>query len=146
MPEKKRGAEIEALAVGQDIPATILEMCGLPVPETYQGASLLPLMEGRETDWREDVFLENLFTDQGYPRQDAVRSEQYKYIRYFSRENDRGQYLPDGIAGEKPIYEELFDLNNDPTEQINLAEKPEFQMILNAHRERCRELADELSK
>ncbi len=146
LPEKKRGVEIEALAVGQDIPATILEMCGLPVPETYQGASLLPLMEGRETDWREDVFLENLFTDQGYPRQDAVRSEQYKYIRYFSRENDRGQYLPDGIAKEQPIYEELFDLKNDPTEQINLAENLEFQMILNAHRERCRELADELSK
>ena len=146
LPENRRGAEIEALAVGQDIPATILDMCGLAVPETYQGASLLPLMEGREENWREDVFLENLFTDQGYPRQDAVRSEQYKYIRYFSRENDRRQYLPDGIEGEMPIYEELFDLKNDPTEQINLAEDPEFLSILNAHRERCKELAGELSE
>ena len=45
-----------------------------------------------------------------------------------------------------PIYEELFDLKNDPTEQINLAEDPEFLSILNAHRERCKELAGELSE
>ncbi|MDA7920642.1 sulfatase-like hydrolase/transferase [Verrucomicrobiales bacterium] len=146
LPESNRGASLDELAVGQDIPATILDLCGIEVPATYQGASLLPLMEGREEDWRTDVFLENLFTDQGYPRHDAVRSEQYKYIRYFSRENDRKQYLPDGIAGEEPIYEELFDLKNDPTEQVNLAENHAFAEVLKAHRERCRELASELSQ
>ncbi len=146
LPETHRGAHLDALVAGQDIPATLLEMCGIEIPDTYQGESFLAVMEGRAADWREDIFLENLFTEQGYPRQEAVRSGQYKYIRYFSKDNDRKQYLPDGIAGEKPIYEELFDLNNDPTEQVNLAEDAEFQMILNAHRERCGELATELSK
>ena len=132
------------LVVGQDIPATLLDMVGIDVPNTYQGVSMLPLMEGQEVDWRQDVFLENLFTDQGYARQDSVRSERYKYIRYYSKEADRKQYLPDGIAGEAPIYEELFDLEADPKEQRNLASNPEFASILQAQRARCDELVTEL--
>ncbi|HAV14691.1 MAG TPA: mucin-desulfating sulfatase (N-acetylglucosamine-6-sulfatase) [Opitutae bacterium] len=140
----KRGVQRTDLVVGQDIPATLLDMVGIDVPNTYQGVSMLPLMEGQEVDWRQDVFLENLFTDQGYARQDSVRSERYKYIRYYSKEADRKQYLPDGIAGEAPIYEELFDLEADPKEQRNLASNPEFASILQAQRARCDELVTEL--
>ncbi len=146
LAEKHHGTQLAALAVGQDIPATILDMCGVKVPDSYQGASLLPLMEGRSVKWRHDVFLENLFTSQGYPRQEAVRSERYKYIRYFSRKNDRNKYLPDGIVGEKAIYEELFDLQNDQKEQVNLAHNPKYAEVLTAHRKRCQELVTELAQ
>lgn len=141
-----RGLERSELVVGQDIPATLLDMCGLPTPETYQGMSMLPLIEGTDTDWRQDVFLENLFTDQGYPRQQGVRGERYKYIRYFSKDDDRLQYLPDGIEGEQPIYEELFDLEADPKEQQNLAKNPEYASVLAAYRARCQELDTELAQ
>ncbi len=139
--EKSRGTTIEQLVVGQDIPATILDMCGVDVPGSYQGKSMLPLMEGKQVPWREDVFLENLFTDQGYPREESVRGKEYKYTRYFSRENDRKLYLPENsIAGEKPVYEELFNLKKDPTEMNNLAGNPEYEAILDTYRERCQEL------
>lgn len=144
LPEGKRGVQRTDLVVGQDIPATLLDMVGIAVPNTYQGVSMVPLIEGQEVDWRQDVFLENLFTDQGYARQDSVRSERYKYIRYYSKEADRKQYLPDGIAGEAPIYEELFDLESDPKEQRNLVSNPEFASILQAQRARCDELVTEL--
>ncbi len=144
--EKQRGVQLPHLAVGQDIPATLLDICGVEVPDSYQGVSLLPLIQGQKVDWRKDIFLENLFTDQGYPRQEAVRSEHFKYIRYFSREKDRKQYLPDGIPGETPIYEELFDLRKDRKEQVNLANDPNYQSVLKAHQKRCIELAKELSQ
>ena len=141
MDSSQTGKRLDSLVVGQDIPATILEMCGVKVPDTYQGQSLVPLLEGNSVDWRKDVFLENLFTDQEYPRAESVRGERFKYIRYFSREKDRGQYLPDAsIEGEQPIYEELFDLSKDPKEQTNLATNPEYASILKVHRERCQEL------
>ncbi|MCH6258700.1 sulfatase-like hydrolase/transferase [Puniceicoccaceae bacterium K14] len=146
LEESKRGLRCTDLVVGQDIPATLLDIVGIDIPITYQGVSLVPLIEGREVDWRQDVFLENLFTDQGYARQESVRNERYKYIRYYSKEADRNQYLPDGIAGETPIYEELFDLEADPKELRNLASNPEFVSILQAHRLRCDELVTELKR
>lgn len=145
LAKSKRGVQRAELVVGQDIPATLLDMCGLEVPETYQGASMLPLIEGGKVAWRKDIFLENLFTDQGYPRQDAVRGERFKYIRYYSKDNDRNQYLPDGVEGEEPIYEELFDINVDPKEQRNLAKNPEYASVLSGYRTRCKELAAEIS-
>lgn len=145
--EENRGRKVDALVVGQDVPATILELCGLPVPESYQGESMVPLIEGKKTAWRQEVFCESLFTDQGYPRMEAVRGKKWKYIRYFSKENDRKQYLPDAsINGEQPIYEELFDLENDPNEQVNLATNPEYASVLKGYRDRCQELVVELAQ
>ncbi|MGB7325105.1 MAG: sulfatase-like hydrolase/transferase [Rubripirellula sp.] len=145
--DNERGKTIDKLVVGQDVPATMLELCGLPIPSTYQGKSLLPLIQGRQVSWREDVFCENLFTDQGYPRMEAVRGKQWKYIRYFSREHDRTKYLPEAsINGEQPIYEELFDLKSDPQEQKNLANLPEYESVLKEHRARCQVLVTELAK
>ncbi|MDF7800129.1 sulfatase-like hydrolase/transferase [Pontiellaceae bacterium B1224] len=146
-PAKIQGMVVDELVVGQDLPATILELCGVPVPETYQGQSMVPLIAGKKVEWREEVFCENLFTDQGYPRMEAVRGTEWKYIRYFSKENDRKQYLPDAsIEGEQPIYEELFNLKDDPKEQNNLAANPEYKNVLDQYRTRCQELVTELAE
>jgi len=84
---------------------------------------------------------------QGYPRQEAVRSKRYKYIRYFSKDNDRDQYLPNrSIEGEAPIYEELFDLQNDPNELTNLAPSLGHAEVLQTYRDRCQELLFELAQ
>lgn len=147
LSEGQTGKRLDNLVVGQDIPATILDMAGLDIPESYQGVSVLPLLASEDVDWRKDVFLENLFTDQGYPRMEAVRGEKYKYIRYFSKENDRKKYLPEAsINGEEAIYEELFDLESDPEERMNLAVVDEFKDTLEQYRERCKVLVKELAQ
>ena len=145
--DKTKSKVVDELVVGQDIPATILEMCGVKVPESYQGKSMLPLIDGNNENWREDIFLENLFTDQGYPRQEGVRSKQFKYIRSFSKVNDRNKYIPEQTieTDEQPIYEELFDIINDPKEQNNLVGNKDYIDILNAYRERCKTLVSELN-
>ena len=49
-----------------------------------QGHSLLPLVRGRQTPWREDFFCENNFRqpDQDYPMIEGVRTTRWKYVRY----------------------------------------------------------------
>lgn len=147
LPEAARGKQRDELVVGQDVSATLIDLCGLEVPDAYQGVSLRSLIEGKSVPWREEIFLENLFTDQGYPRAEAVRSKEYKYVRYFSREKDRKQYLPEAsINGEAPIHEELFYLKTDPTEQHNLAQQPDHADMLETLRTRCQELVTQLAK
>lgn len=144
---EERGKTISALITGQDLPATILDLCGTPIPDSYQGKSLLPLIKNESAEWREEVFCENLFTDQGYPRMEAIRGKEWKYIRYFSRENDRLKYLPEAsMNGEEPIHEELFHLTVDPKESKNLAKDPAHAETLKKYRTLCQEKLVEVSK
>lgn len=145
LAKKHCGKHISEMVVGQDIPATILDLCGLDVPTSYQGRSVVPLIKGKKTTWRKDVFLENLFTGQGYPRQESVRDKKFKYIRSFSKKNDRRIYLPEQtiLTDEAPIYEELFDIVNDPKEANNLAQNSEYAEMLDYYRKRCKALVKE---
>ena len=59
----------------------------------------------------------------GHPWSILLRSGRYKYIRWL-------------MEGE---YEELYDLEDDPDEQVNLARKPE-------HQDRLREFRKKLER
>ncbi|MBT7853516.1 MAG: hypothetical protein HN675_09360, partial [Opitutae bacterium] len=62
------------------------------------------------------------------PRWEGVRGERMTYARYFV----------DGP--EKPPYEFLFDLKNDPKQLTNLAREKSDQPLLQRMRKRCDEL------
>jgi len=51
--------------------------------------------------------------------------------------------LTDSIQGKQPIYEELYDLKNDPKEITNLADSPDHADTLESFRQRCKELVVE---
>jgi hypothetical protein len=74
-----------------------------------------------------------------------VRDSKFKYIRSFSKVDDRDLYLPNQtvLTDEKPIYEELFDIVNDPKEAINLADDIAFAETLEVYRNRCKALVKE---
>lgn len=143
-----------------DIAPTLLDIAGIPISGTMQGASMLPLIQGRQVEWRKYAFAENLWSTRfGNPRIESVRSRHWKYIRYF--ENDQSiynrnvshwteeymvtnpqaelykQWLDASIAREKPVYEELFDLQHDPDESVNLADDPQYTKVLNKMRKVC---------
>jgi len=71
-----------------------------------------------------------------------VRDHQFKYIRSFSKVDDRNLYLPNQtvLTDEQPIYEELFDILNDPKEANNLADNAAYAETLEVYRKRCKEL------
>lgn len=130
---------VEEMSLNIDLGPTLLDMAGVAIPEQMQGKSLKPLIENKEVPWRTDFFSENLFMEQNYPRTEAVRTKDWKYIRYFSKEKDQHHILSlvSPILGEQPIYEELYDLKNDPNEEKNLVAQPDKQELLEQFRDRC---------
>ncbi|HRQ90136.1 MAG TPA: sulfatase-like hydrolase/transferase, partial [Bacteroidia bacterium] len=108
VPEAERGKVSEALAVNLDLPSTLLDWAGAEIPVSYQGRSLRPLVEGaKPDDWRTETYHEHFAVRNRVPAWEGVRTERFKYARYF----DHG-------------YEFLHDLENDPGELVNLAADP----------------------
>ena len=148
LPKQAKAPDPFALSV--DVAPTILSLCGVPAPATMQGRSLVPLIRGERAPWRDDFFCENLFTEQEYPRVEGVRGRDWKYIRYFRR-LDPGSGKPYPYAGtleasmrgEKPVYEELFHLAEDPREEQNLAGNRKYGGRLDEMRRRCQKLVAE---
>jgi arylsulfatase A-like enzyme len=142
LPKSRHGARMDRMALSIDIAPTLLDLCGVESPDGIQGRSLAPLMRGEPVEWRDDFFLENMFMGQNYPRMEGVRSERYKYIRYFDKKRDQHHFdsLTASLRGEPPIYEELFDLAKDPHEMQNLAGNDRYTKTLDESRQRCREL------
>ncbi len=124
VPEGDRGRASEALATNLDLPATLLDWAGVPVPESYQGLSLRPIVEGaKPADWRRETYHEHFAVRHRVPAWEGLRTERHKYARYF----DQG-------------YEFLHDLEKDPDERVNLAGDPAHAAILADLRARTDEL------
>ena len=137
--QKKAGVEINEMSLTIDLAPTILELAGVETPGIMQGESLMPLIKGKSKGWREDFFIENMFMGQNYPRYEGVRSEEWKYIRYYAKENDQHHVLSliAPFFGEKAVYEELYHLTVDPLEKDNVVELSENKEILEHFRSRC---------
>lgn len=149
LPEERRGAQLDALAMSIDVAPTILDVAGIAPVEAMQGRSLLPVIHDRPVQWRRYAFAENLWsTAYGNPRIESVQDRRWKYIRYFAtdRELFAGKdsyrvtppqadayqdWLTASIKGLAPDYEELFDLENDPEETTNLVDRQEHAEKLN---------------
>ena len=150
-PSDEKGQIRDELVLVPDLAPTVRDLAGMPIPDTMQGTSLLPLIRAEKTPWRHDFFAEQLMDIQDYPRSECVRSKEWKYVRYFQRTDDETYHTLDGtygtkedyiesltstLTGEQPIYEELFHLTVDPYEETNLADDPACQNILEAMRGR----------
>lgn len=114
----KAGSSTSALAEFVDIAPTLLEACGVKVPESVQGKSLLPLLSGKAVAHRERVFVEYSENEEA-----MVRTDRWKLIYTTGarkREDgyETGKLLPGRVV-------QLFDMQTDPNEMTNLANKPE---------------------
>lgn len=105
-PDVKKNHRIDAMIYMQNIFATTCDYAGIPVPETVDFQSVRPLIEGEQAEGEGYIF--GYFRD----RHRMLRSERYKLIAY-------------PLAGEV----QLFDLQEDPYETTNLANKPEYRKL-----------------
>lgn len=129
IPPGQRGRQLDQLVSSLDYPRTILDYAGIAAPTEMEGRSLRPLVEGHSIVWRDELFLESLFTLRDNPFQEGLRTKRWKYIRMY-----------DGIVGYKqvdvdfrdrsPEFKMLFDLEADPTEHANLASDPQHAAVL----------------
>jgi arylsulfatase A-like enzyme len=120
------GGRLTGLVSLVDMPPTLLDAAGLPVPAEMEGRSLL---DGRK-DWPDDVFIQISESQVGR----AIRTKRWKY----------GVTAPDRDSWDhrdSPAYTEqyLYDLEYDPHEQTNL-------IGFASHREICRGMQKRLLK
>ena len=112
---------------GVDILPTVCDYARVKVPDSVQGQSLRPLVEGRETDWRSFAFIESNYWGR------AIVTDRYKYIMEYQPSDD---FTPPGPDPARIGKEQLFDLSHDPGETKNLARLDEYQPELVS----CRQL------
>lgn len=104
------------LVSGIDIMPTLCDYAGIAPPPGGLGKSLKPLLEGTPVPWRAFLVSE-VKSNTGR----MVRTERYKYITYV----------------DDPV-EQLFDMQTDPGETVNLAADPQHASTLSAHKEMLR--------
>ncbi len=115
LPREKRGRSVTPMALNIDLAPTMLDYAGVAVPNTMQGRSLRPLVEGLAPAWRADWFYEHHTLPKIIPPSEGVRTEHWAYLRWMGRE---------------PVVEELYDLRADPLQEHNLAGRPEHRAML----------------
>ena len=122
-PALTPGRVVDEIAGQVDILPTVLELCGLPVPQGVQGKSLAPLCAGNTAGWPNEAFA--AVRAAPFVRQEAymvgkkrmLRTPEYKLIDYGA--DFRTQW-------------ELFDMAEDPGETRNLAGEPAHGSVLRA--------------
>ena len=123
-----QGLQYDGITELTDIAPTIAQLCGFEVENTH-GRSLMPALEGKPIAPRKFVraeFYDTLEIDWGY---DGLRDggEEADMACSYATMYFDGKYKLNVYHGIH--YGELFDLENDPMEQDNLWEKPEYQEL-----------------
>lgn len=121
-PRVKGGKRDQSFALNIDVPATILDLAGIPQPQTWQGVPL----NSPQLSKRKEMLFEHLWQTPIIPPSEAIRTERWKYLRYI---ND-------------PSHEELYNLQVDPLEINNLIADPKNQKLISQLR---RKLEDKVA-
>ena len=105
-----------------DIYPTLCELCNIPVPDSVEGKSFVPLLKNDKASIRDDLY----FAFQAKIR--AVKDGRYKLIEYRT---------------EDVKLTQLFDLKNDPLEMNNMFGYDDYEEIWERLRARLFEMRDE---
>ena len=106
------GGRLSQLVSLIDLPPTLLDVAGIPIPPAMQGASILPLVNRQAVDWQDEVFVQISESQVGR----AIRTRRWKYA---VAAPDRHGW--DDAASDRYIEANLYDLFADPYELHNLA-------------------------
>ncbi len=117
----KAGSTVTQMVANIDIAPTLMEVAGLDASPDMDGHSFWPLALGDQVSWRNTLLYE-YYWEWNYPQTPtvfALRGDRYKFIRYH------------GIWDT----DELYDLQQDPSEMTNLINSPEHKPIADALKE-----------
>jgi len=114
---KNAGAHTAALVEFVDVYPTLSELAGLPLPSHLEGTSLKPLLDNPKQPWKTTAFSQ-------YPRPGnnagrgplmgySMRTDRYRFTVWVSRTDHA-----------KVDATELYDHQNDPQENVNIAKDP----------------------
>ncbi|MFC4439563.1 MULTISPECIES: sulfatase-like hydrolase/transferase [Natrialbaceae] len=122
------GSVCEAPVHLHDLAATFLEMGDVPVPDSFDSRSLVPLLENggdAPAERPDSVFAQYHGDEFGLYTQRMVRTDRYKYVY------------------NGPDIDELYDLEDDPAELQNLIDHPDYEDARREMRDRLIDWMDE---
>jgi arylsulfatase A-like enzyme len=117
-PLVKATTRISDFVLSVDYAPTALMLGGAQIGKHIQGQSIIPLLEGKNENWRNSFLMEYYSYENPMPwlidtDYKAIRTERYKYIHWYKHENKN----------------ELYDLLHDPFEMKNLVNEKNMQDI-----------------
>jgi len=119
-PEFQAKGRSSKLVEFVDIYPTLSDLCNLDLPRHLQGKSLKPLMENPDAAW-DKVAISRYYDGV------SVRTNRYRYTEWVE------QIREEGYGEEKETYARmLYDLEADPDENINIAELPKHQVLVDS--------------
>ena len=126
-PGFEGGGQLAELVSLVDLPPTLLDAAGLPIPAAMEGRSILPLVRRQATEWPQEVFVQ--ISESQVAR--AIRTQRWKYC----------VNAPDGVGwrdagSDRYVEEALYDLHADPYELENLAGVDAFRAVADELRAR----------
>jgi arylsulfatase A-like enzyme len=106
---------VKGLVEFVDIYPSLCALAGLPLPSHLEGTSFAPLLSAPEQSWKTAAFSQ-------YPRGGGImgysmRTDRYRLTRWLNR---------DGSEAAR----ELYDHQNDPREDVNIAARPENKALV----------------
>lgn len=142
---RARGTRQSALLCNIDLLPTILDLVGAEKPDGLDGRSFASLFNGGDGNGRTAFFTELTWHDKYHPMR-GIRTERYSYVKNFA--DGPKVYItvdahlsPSGKAVRQSLYtpnepEELYDLQCDPLEKVNLIHEEQYQSIAEALRQK----------
>lgn len=134
------GTVIDGLASHVDVFPTLCDLLQLEKPDYLEGVSLAPMLEEGKRSVRDEIFAEVNFHTSYEPIR-CVRTERYKYIRYYDKDYlkinrsnideslTKAYLMEHGLERQVKYEEGLYDLLYDTGERNNLAGNPNYQEI-----------------
>jgi len=126
-PGFEGGGMLSQLVSLVDLPPTLLDAAGLPIPASMEGSSILPLVRRETTVWPDEVLIQ--ISESQVAR--AIRTHRWKYC---VSAPDRSGWLDAGA--DHYVEESLYDLHADPHELTNLAGVDGLRDVADALRQR----------
>ena len=114
-----RGSKIENPVEIRDILPTCLDAANAAIPPKLDGQSMLDLVRKANPQWREYIDLEHDRTYNDINHWTGLTDGKYKYVFH-----------------AKDGFEQLFDIQHDKSEAVDLARNPEYKSILTLWRDR----------
>ncbi len=134
------GQATDSLISHLDVFPTLCELLELPVPAHVKGVSFAPVVRDTKVAVRDEIFAEVTFHTSYEPIR-CIRTERYKYIRYYDEEYlkinqsntdespTKDFFNEKGMAAQTKYREALYDLVFDNGEHNNCMELPQYREV-----------------
>ena len=125
--EIKGGVRIDDLILNIDFPALFADYAGIEIPNSMQGKSFRKNLQGKTPqDWRKTAYYRYWTNHAKRPGHFGIRNDQYKLAFFYGQSLDM---TGSSKESTEPAWE-FYDLKNDPSENHNSYQDPEYNNII----------------